>query len=189
VDGVEDADGSSAHGFDDGSNVGGNYGFMDQLAALEWVQRNIAAFGGDPKKVTIFGESAGGGSVMAHMVSPLSRGLFRGAILESPGVPTARAKVIPLTALDDARQRAIAYARSVGIENDGAEGLAALRALSAEKLVEGASALQVLDGMSSGQPVVGISGAILDGRFLTETPEAAFRHRPPGHGAGYRRSE
>jgi para-nitrobenzyl esterase len=89
-------------------------------------------------------------------------------------VPTARGKVIPLTGLGDAEKRAIDYARSVGIEDDGAEGLAALRALSAEKLVEDASALQVVDGMSSGHPVVGVSGAILDGRFLTETPEAAF---------------
>jgi para-nitrobenzyl esterase len=79
-----------------------------------------------------------------------------------------------MTTLQDAQQRAIAYARSVGINRDGAEGMAALRALPAEQLVEGASALQVLDGMSSEYPVVGVSGAILDGQFLTETPEAAF---------------
>ena len=70
-------------GLDAEHHLLGNYGFMDQQFALKWVKKNIQAFGGNPKEVTIFGESAGGQSVYSQLASPLAKGLFRGAIAES----------------------------------------------------------------------------------------------------------
>lgn len=103
----------------------GNYGLEDQIAALEWIQRNIGAFGGDPENVMIFGESAGGVSVCALLTSPLSGGLFHRAALQS--APCTRT----FATLEDAERQGARFAELVGCD-DAADVPACLRALPAE---------------------------------------------------------
>jgi para-nitrobenzyl esterase len=148
--------------------------YVDQRAALQWVQRNIGAFGGDSQAVTIFGELAGGGSVLVHPTSPLSRGLFQRAIMESPGLPTPRAKVVGLSELADAEKTAVDYARSVGVMGEGPAALKALRALPAAKLMEGGSAPEEIAALSAGKLIISIAGSIFDGKLIVEAPEAIF---------------
>ena len=135
--------------------VSSNYGLQDQQEALRWVQRNIAQFGGDPGKVTIFGESAGGISVLYHLVSPGSAGLFQRAIIESSNDGAS----LPLPVAETLEQPVVA-----ALGCGGATDIAAcLRALPVEKIVNsGLNVGPIIDGVTvPGQP----RELIVAGRF------------------------
>ncbi len=153
----------------------GNYAYMDQIAALEWVRRNIGAFGGNARNVTIFGESAGGVSVHSLLTSPRARGLFHKAIIESGGGRDGTLTGRPLRADNSdpnypvsAETIGMNFARRHGIEGTGTDALARLRGLSAEQVLDGGQ-----DTAGPGGPRT-YPGPMIDGRVITETAQSAY---------------